>query len=333
MDKLVSIILPVYNVEKYITKSIQSVLDQTYSNYELLIVNDGTPDKSIELVEKFSDDRIKIFHKENGGLSDARNYGLERANGEYVYFMDSDDWIEPNLLGICIEAIEKFKSDFVIFGYFLDKEDFRQNLISTEKICIKDIVFEKQQNNLFFEDDTLGLMGYAWNKFYRTSFLNVNKLKFEKGISLVEDILFNSRVYEISDQIVFINKALYHYIDRPTTSLIKIFHKDSFELNIKKNKAINRFLCAWNTELSLKNKILADGIVIGIRYCINNLFAYKNNLSFKGKISYLKMMLNHEETRKYIYSYQPKSISDKVYKQLIISKAVVFIYLLCKIKK
>ena len=97
---LVSIIVPIYGVEKYIASCIDSILNQTYENFELILVDDGSPDKSGVICEKYaiSDKRIKVFHKENGGLSDARNYGLSYANGEYVTFIDSDDLVEKNFL-------------------------------------------------------------------------------------------------------------------------------------------------------------------------------------------------------------------------------------------
>lgn len=329
----ISIILPVYNVENYITKSIQSVLNQTYENFELLVIDDGSPDKSMEAAEQFEDARIKVFHKKNGGLSDARNFGLERALGEYIYFMDSDDWIEPTLLAFSLEAIEKFECDFIIFGYHLDRESLKGDLLSTKAIKHESTVFIKEENNLNFKDNTLGLLGYAWNKFYKTSFLNNNSLRFIKGISLVEDILFNTKVYGLTNKIVFIENALYHYIDRPATSLIKTFHKNSFELKVRRNLAINGFLREWQTEESLKREVLAHSIVSGIRYCVNNLFAFKNNLSFKEKLNYLNEMLHHEETIKYIDFYTPIAAQDKVYKMLIRSRAVYPLYILCKIKK
>ncbi len=333
MKPEISIILPVYNVEKYISKCIQSVLDQTYPNFELLVVIDGSPDNSKQIAASFVDDRITIYEKENGGLSDARNYGLERANGEYVYFMDSDDWIEPNLLEVCVSRIEKYKTDFIIFGYHLDRENLNGNIISTTKIAHNEIVYSKEIKNLCFEDNTLGLLGYAWNKFYKFSFLNENKLKFEKGISLVEDILFNAKVCELSSKIVFVNQTLYHYIDRPVTTLIKKFHKDSFELKIKKSRALKTFLTTWEVDETKRNNILSESIVSGIRYCVNNLFAFKNELSTKDKIAYLKIMLSHVETKKYISYFEAKTINDKIYKYLIANEAAISLFILSKLKK
>ncbi len=325
--------MPVYNVEKYIAKSIQSVLNQTYANFELLIINDGTPDNSIVIAEKYSDHRIKILHKPNGGLSDARNFGMQHAIGDYLYFIDSDDWIEPNLLEVCVESLTNHKTDFVIFGYHLDNENELGNLISSEAKTHHEKVYSQKERNLDISADTLSLMGYAWNKIYKTSFIKENNLHFEKGVSLVEDILFNARVFEFSDKIQFIDHALYHYINRPAASLIKTFHKNSFELYLKKNLALHTFLNVWQMPKTQLNSVLANGIISGIRYCVNNMFAYKNNLSFWDKIKYLKMMLNHSETHKYVYFYEVKSSNDKLYKKLIQYKATFALYVLCKLKK
>lgn len=330
---MISIILPVYNVEKYIAKCIESVLNQSYSNFELLIINDGTLDNSIEIAQKYNDKRIKIYNKENGGLSDARNFGLNKATGDFIYFLDSDDWIELNLLEECIKAINKYNTDFVIFGYYLDNEDLKGNLITSSENVTEEILFIKEPNNLVCNEKTLSLLGYAWNKLYKTSFLKENNFIFEKGISLVEDILFNSKVYEKSEKILFINSLLYHYINRPSASLVKVFYKNSFELNILKNKSISSFLEAWNVSDETKNIFLSNVMVTAIRYCVNNLFAYENDLKKSDKLAYIRMMLNNKETQKYISYYNAISFNDKIYKIMIINKAVFPLYLLCKIKK
>jgi glycosyltransferase involved in cell wall biosynthesis len=327
--KLVSIILPVYNVEKYIAKSIQSVLNQTYTNFELLVIIDGSPDNSKEIASSFSDERITIYEKENGGLSDARNYGLERAKGDYVYFMDSDDWIEPNLLETSLAGIVKSNSDFVVFGYFQDNEDTMGNLINFDEVLHNEITFKK--GTILFEENTLGLMGYAWNKLYKTSFLNEYNLKFNKGVSLVEDILFNLECFKNSENISFIDSVLYHYINRPVETLIKTFHKDSFELKLLKHNALKSFFDVWSFQE--KNNIISISIVAGIRYCVHNLFTFKNDLSFKEKCFFVRKMLNNKETIKYINYYKPKSLADKIYKKLIKYKAVILICVLFKIIK
>lgn len=334
MQQLVSIIMPMYNVEKYIEKAIQSVLSQTYNNFELLIINDGTKDNSVAIAEKFlSDKRIKIYHKENGGLSDARNFGLDRANGVYVYFMDSDDYIEPILLEKAVNEIENSNADILIFGYYLDNENANGNLLNSERIVTETKYFEKNKNNLFINDTTMGLLGYAWNKLYKLEFLNNNNLRFEKGVSLVEDILFNSLAYKFSNKILIINVPLYHYANRPVQTLIKTFHKNSFDLYLKKNIALENFFTSWNVSDKNKKKYLAISLISGIRYCANNLFSFKNELSEKEKYAYLKKMLNHEATIQLIKHYKPISLTDKMYKIIILRKSTLLLYIICKILK
>jgi glycosyltransferase involved in cell wall biosynthesis len=330
--KLISIILPVYNVENYIEKAVLSVLKQTYVNFELLIINDGTKDNSIQKIEKYaSDSRLKIFHKENGGLSDARNFGLERVQGDYVYFMDSDDWIEPNLLTLCIDKIEKENANVVVFGYFLDTEDKNGNLISSKPIIHESEVVNHENRNETVTNTTIGLLGYAWNKFYATNFLKQHTIKFEKGVSLVEDILFNAPVFSSVNSIHFINKPLYHYANRPITTLIKTFHANSFDLYLKKNESLKKLFKKW--EIDHYNELLASSLLLGIRYCANNLFAFKNDLTEKQKYNHLKAMIVHPETQRLIPFYKPNSKLDSIYKTIISQKRALLLYLILKIIK
>ncbi len=331
MESIISIILPVYNVEKYITKSIQSVLNQTQKNFELLVINDGTKDNSINIVRKFKDSRIKIFNKENGGLSDARNFGLKRAKGKYVYFMDSDDWIEPNLIEDCIDKLESEKLNLIVFGYVQDNENKEGELLSSSIKLPEVSEIRKLSTKNVIDNSLLGILGYAWNKVYRRDFLVSNNIVFEKGVSLVEDILFNTRVYEKIEVLRFINKPYYHYLNRPIKTLIKTFHKDSFQLKLKGNEMIERFLMRWHVES--QDKLMGFIQVQAIIYCINNLFSFRNNLSFLDKIEYIRMMVYNSKTRKYIRFYKPSTFVDTCYKVLICLKCYRLIGLLAFLKK
>jgi glycosyltransferase involved in cell wall biosynthesis len=312
----VSIILPCYNVEKYLARSIESALAQSYSDFELLIIIDGSPDSSKSIAENFAriDNRIQVFEKENGGLSDARNYGLERAKGEFVYFMDSDDWIEPNLLEDNLKIIEDGNLDLVIFGYIQDDEDTQGNVIGSTNVLPKTVQYVKGEN-ITIDAHHLGLLGYAWNKIYRKSFLNQHQFQFEKGTSLIEDILFNSQVYQATTVIRFNKNGYYHYLNRPIVTLIKTFHINSFELKKRKTKSLEAFLHEW--KIDNKKEILAFTIIHGIRYCIHNLFSFKNQLTFNQKIGVVKNMLQDSLTKKYIQYYQPIGLKNKLYKFLI----------------
>lgn len=324
-----SIILPCYNVENYLPRAIESVLNQTNPDFELLVVIDGSPDNSKTIAEKYAlnDNRIKVFEKPNGGLSDARNYGLERAKGEFVYFMDSDDWIEPNLLEDNLKIIQDENLDFIIFGYIQDDEDADGNLMASKVVAPKISELIKGQP-IELDVHHIGLMGYAWNKVYRRSFLNQHNFRFEKGISLVEDILFNAPIYTISQKIVFNPKTYYHYLNRPVVTLMKTFHENSFELKVKKNLALDKFLSTWS--VSNKKKLLADSLFLGLKYSILNLV--DSNTEQSDKYKYLKELCSHPRVEKILTNYSPRLLKDKILLFLIHTKSVKTINLLIKLR-
>lgn len=333
---LVSIVMPVYNVAEFVAKAIESVLQQDYEHFELLVINDGTPDNSVAIVEEYckKDARVKLYHKENGGLSDARNYGMQYVTGSYLYFMDSDDWIAPNLLTSTLTTIQKEDSDIVVFGYYKDDEDQEGNLIAQHEVTHVNSVFHKSKaEDLQIDSKLLNLFGYAWNKLYRTDFILKEGFLFPKGVSLVEDILFNSQVLGKTDTIVVLDMPLYHYIHRQRETLIKTYHKNSFELILKKTEAIATFLSAWGLPEKAKQTVLAESVVLGIRYSVNNLFSFDKSLTFKERCYLVKNMLDHKVTRSYVRFYKTSTVMDQLYKGLIKSRASYMLSLLCQIKK
>lgn len=309
-----SIILPCYNVEQYLARSIESVLKQTLTDFELLVVIDGSPDNSLQIANSYAsqDHRIQVFSKENGGLSDARNYGLNKAQGEYIYFMDSDDWIEEKLLEDNLKIVETEQLDFIVFGYTQDNEDTEGLVVNSVNILPKMFCWEKTKGNLIIDNHHLGLLGYAWNKIYRKAFLDRYKLQFQKGISLVEDILFNVEVYKQSNIIRFNPQLYYHYLNRPVTTLMKTFHKDSLDLVLLRTNALEGFLVNWNLLTSQIQQITSTYYFQGIKYLIN---AFQG--SYSEQLDYFSKILDNKLTKQYINYYKPRSIKEIVYKLLV----------------
>ena len=327
----ISVILPVYNVEQYIAKSIHSVLNQSYIDFELIVVIDGSKDNSEVIAREFekTDLRVKVYTKPNGGLSDARNYGLNVATGEFIYFLDSDDWIEPNLLEDNIKMLEDKNLDFIVFGFYQDNVDSNEQLIEN----IPHIPENNEWINsepIYFTPYMLNILGYAWNKIYRKGYLDKHQIKFTIGVSLVEDILFNAKVYQYADRIVFNPKPYVHYIQRPVVTLTKQFHEQSFEWVKLKHKALQDFLDAWSFDNT--QEILASNLIGGLRYCVLNLFRYKNQFNFNQKIKYIENMLNDEDLISYTQFYNPKTKNDKIYYQLIKMRAKYPIAALAQIR-
>ena len=202
---LVSIIVPVYNVEPYLEKCINSILNQTYKDFELILVDDGSPDNCPAICDEYAkkDSRITVIHKQNGGVSSARNEGIKIAKGEFIWFVDSDDYIETNALEILSGYIEKSPSDLYIFEQGL-----------SEKFDIDNL------NNLFYEHYFKYHFGFApWNKIYKNSILQSSSLFFDTEETVGEDLLFNVNYYTKINSLKFLDEKLYHYVVRENSAM------------------------------------------------------------------------------------------------------------------
>lgn len=199
----VSVIVPIYNVEKYISKCIESIKNQTLTDFECLLVNDGTPDYSIEVAKEVfgNDQRFKILNKENGGLSDARNFGLKHANGEYVFFLDSDDYIADDTLELAYKKAIEHDSDICVFDMMYVWPDREEVSVGG---YIEVTSFSKDKNIIFINNS-------ANNKFFKREFLN-NK-EFIKGM-WYEDLAIIPVWLAKANNVSYVNKPLYYYIQR-----------------------------------------------------------------------------------------------------------------------
>lgn len=223
---IISVIVPVYNVEDYLGKCISSILNQTLKNIEVILVNDGSKDKSGYICEEYKkkDDRIVVIHKENGGLSSARNAGLEIATGELVGFVDSDDWIEPDYFEILYDGIEKLNADISVMHL--------SNIMSYEKI---EFLSNKKKGwtllnrhdalERFFSDDFIGYS--ACNKLYRKSLFE--GIRYPEGV-LMEDKATTYKLIHKANSIIVNSSKKYHYYLRTDGIMQSEFHKKKFDL-------------------------------------------------------------------------------------------------------
>lgn len=200
---MVSIIVPVYNVEKYLKRCVESIRNQTYKDLEILLVDDGSTDSSPEICEEYAkvDERISVIHKKNGGLSDARNVGLQHAAGEFVYFCDSDDYIEQTLVADCVKRMEEEAADMLIFDFYRVQEG--TFTICTENLPLNAFSLEEVPKLLLTSPS-------ACNRVFRMDFLKKTGIIFPVG-RLYEDLGTIPKLYLAARKISYIDKPYYYY--------------------------------------------------------------------------------------------------------------------------
>lgn len=213
MDALVSIIVPVYNAEKYLERCVDSILKQDYPNFELLLMDDGSRDASGKICDEYAkkDSRIRVIHKENSGVSDTRNQALGLAQGEYIQFLDSDDWIVPEATRLLVRSMEQYQCDMVIADFYR---------VSGERLAQKgDIEEDKVMNRQEFaacmiENPADFYYGVLWNKLYRRRIIEENKIRMDVSISWCEDFLFNLEYIRHASSFYALQVPVYYYLKR-----------------------------------------------------------------------------------------------------------------------
>lgn len=280
MPVIVSVIVPVYNVEKYLYRCVESLMNQTFSDYEILLIDDGSTDDSgsicDELAEKY--DEVEVFHKKNGGLGSARNYGLSYANGDYVCFVDSDDTVRETYIEKLFKAITESNADISICGY-----EYRSGKHSTinqskDRVCTCDeLLREFSCGN--------ALCNFAWNKMFKIDLISHMEMLYSDR-HCAEDMYFNCYYYRLIKKAIFIHEALYVYyvnFDSLTMSRREGFWNDMLLV-----------YNAFSETAKIKNlePCYADNLyVVLLRNCILN-FYKKPKTSLKEFTHYVDDKLN-----------------------------------------
>lgn len=217
----VSVIVPVYNTMPYLAKCLDSLCNQDYDkkDYEIIIVNDGTPDNSEKIIldyQKHFPDLIKVINKKNGGISSARNAGLNQAKGEYICFVDSDDYVEKDLLSSLNSENNNY--DLFVFGY----NEVYEHYSNTNNVSDNILVNNCQSLELFFENKAV--RGYAWNKVFKREIIFQNNIKFDEKISYIEDLSFVIEYIAHCKTLYFSKLILYNYVQRTGSSINSTFN-------------------------------------------------------------------------------------------------------------
>lgn len=256
---LVSIIVPIYNVEKYIERCVESLCCQDYENIEIILVDDGSPDKSAMIIDKLAekDSRIIIIHQKNQGVSAARNAGLDASHGSYIMFVDGDDWVESDYVSYFVQLLRQNDCHIA-----MNRNNFSDSQKkSSEKNFL--VCAEKAIEWIYLGD----IFVAVWNKIYNTKFLNDNNIRFDESIWYGEGMLFNIDCLQYTDMVVVGEKCVYHQTPNPESAMRKFSLESNYcgikSLEIQKdhwNKRNKKIEKAWDYHRRAFNWSIMGGL-------------------------------------------------------------------------
>lgn len=318
MKSLISIIIPVYNCEKYLHRCLDSILKQNYRNIEVLLVDDGSTDSSLNICKEYEnkDNRFKAFHKKNGGPSSARNYGLDRCNGDYIVFVDSDDYLSNNYLQKLYDAMIENNAEVVFCGY--DTEYSNKEVKSGYVFSVGEYDYK---NNCY---DGIYMPFVVWSMMINASCINNKrkKLRFEEDITYLEDYLFNMNLLLISKKNIGINDVLYHRVEHCGSLTDIKYSKQSFEKYFSLVYAFEK-MCAVTekyNDLHLNTIKALISSLADVQVLMKKLNIYDQN----------KLNKINELRKYYVPIYLKKSNSIK--KKLIVLLSAKFPNIYCRVK-
>ena len=261
-----SVIIPVYNVEKYINRCLKSILSQHYNDLEIIVIDNGSTDRSGSICDIYAneDANISVYHIENHGVGSARNFGLSKARGEFIYFVDSDDYLVGNLFA---EFEDKLTPDLdlLVFSYYNSFEQEMTEKNRTKKILPYNGSYDKYDFSKIFKDLFLSDMLYTvWNKLYRREFLIENNISFEK-YELGEDVRFNLNAYRNVNKVYLSQDSYYVYVIGRKGSAMSSYNPKRLQYQLQELELVDSLLKDWNIDSSnldntVKARILMSNI-------------------------------------------------------------------------
>jgi glycosyltransferase involved in cell wall biosynthesis len=298
-NKIVSIIVPIYNAEFLLENCLGSILNQTYRDIELILINDGSTDQSGLICDEYAkkDTRVKVIHQENSGPSVSRNSGINAAKGYYIQFVDCDDTIDLDMLKILVNAMDG-NTDLAISGYNI--LNMNQGNVSLQK-KVPPIKGDYQKNEFmksfgeFFKSDFINPL---WNKIYNTELINKFKIRFNEDLYRGEDLLFNLKYIKVCNRINIINDQLYNYITfNNIHSITSSFQDDLFENQQILFKSVKSLLIETGCFSGENELFFAKSYIDGMINCIDNLFHSKSNLMSKQRKELIIIIINDRYLR------------------------------------
>lgn len=316
-----SIIIPVYNKGKYLEKCLTSLIRQSYDCFEIIIINDGSTDNSEEIAKRFQvlDGRIKLYTYTNAGVSVARNRGLKNAQGEYIMFIDADDWIESDYLSHVIKAVKQHEADLYVWG--ITKHDDRGNHV----ICplLNGVLNKIEFLSAFVKEQYVtkkGLYGYISNKLLRRKIIQENNIQFDDKIKQLEDYDFFLSYYDCIEKVCIFNESGYHYVTGTDFSSGMMIKEVNFlfmiEIHVKCRNLLMRNQC-----LTRENQQMIDNAICGLALAM---FLEIPKVNIRNITNLLRQLENYKEVYGSLKNYDT---SFKQLKFFILRKSVLLLYI------
>lgn len=318
----VSIVVPIYNVEKYLNRCLDSLINQSFKDIEIIALNNGSTDNSLNILKEYAekDKRIRVIDNDNLGVSEARNIGIREAKGKYIVFVDSDDWIDIDMIEVLYKSIDTNDCDLVMCTYVREFGDHSKEKVFNlpeENLYVDDEVKDKLLRKLIgplgkelANPEYLDALGTVWSKMYKTSILIDKDLRFVdlNEIGSGEDTLFNIFVFNEVSKVILLNKPMYHYWRGNSNSITSRYIPNFVEKRrnyfnymkdfIKENELGNEY------EIALNNRICTSVLGMGLLECSKS-----NNVSFFNKIKNIKGILQEDYIESAYRNFELKNFS------------------------
>lgn len=310
---VISIIMPVYGVEEYVGKAIESMQKQTFQEWELWAVDDGSPDRSGAICDEYAaaDPRIRVIHKENGGAPSARNAAIDQAEGKYFYFMDADDWAEPTMLQDMLDLAEANQAQMVVTGYYIDSY-YSENEKFVQIQKVNDIIYKSQQE---FREDAYrlfdkNLLYTPWNKLFLADYIREHNLYFPD--TFWDDFPFCLSVIRDIERVVVSQKPYYHFMRKRAESETTKYRKEMYDKREEEHGWMEDLFAYWQIENPAVSEFLARRYVERLIGCIENVTNASCTLSYKEKRAHIRQIIRSERAQRCLKIAKPRSDYMKI---------------------
>lgn len=321
--KKFSIIIPIYNAEKYIENCLNSILKQNFKDYEIILVDDGSTDNSKKICENYvkQDSRIKLISKQNEGSGKARNIGISNSNGKYLYFPDSDDILEENSLQIINSEIENNCADIYVFSYTELKrgnKEYKNEKIKNNKY-VKATEVKKEYEKYIWEGPNY-IQGAPWNKVFKSEIVKKYNIEYP-NIKRHQDEVFIARYIDKCETLYMSDKKIYYYYVNDTKNKLIKFPKNYFEIRTELYNEFLKIILPWNPENKKIEYVLGYSYLAVVQKCLEYTYNTNWKISTKERREYFRKVLEDTNVKKALNCVMDKNKEMKnVLKDLGISK-------------